>query len=50
MKAEVNRSVILEKEIMLTVEYPFLMSMDYFFEDKYRLYFVMKFIEGAELF
>jgi hypothetical protein len=34
----------LEKQIMLCVEYPFLISMEYVFQRDYRIYFLMDFI------
>lgn len=41
---------MLEKQIMLEVEHPFLVNMDYVFQNDYRLYFVMPFVRGGELY
>lgn len=43
-------STLLEKQIMLEVEHPFLVNMDYVFQNDYRLYFVMPFVRGGELY
>ena len=40
----------MEKNILLNMDHPFLASMDYLFQDDHRLYFVMPFIKGAELY
>ena len=43
-------NVAMEKKILLEMDHPFLASMDYLFQDDHRLYFVMPFIKGAELY
>lgn len=43
-------NIKLEKDILYTVEHPFIVSMDYVFQNDYRIYFLMKFIKGGELF
>lgn len=43
-------SHILEKDIMLACKHPFLVNMDYMFQNDLRLYFVMPFIPGCELY
>jgi len=43
------QSTLLEKNIMLECNHPFLVGMDYLFQNEYRLYFVMPFIRGGEL-
>ncbi len=35
----------LEKHIMLCVEHPFIISMEYVFQRDYRIYFLMDFIK-----
>ena len=40
----------LEKLIMLEVEHPFVVKMQYVFQKSYRIYFVMDFISGGEMF
>lgn len=40
----------MEKKILLECEHPFIATMDYLFQDDVRLYFVMPFIKGAELY
>lgn len=43
-------STILEKNIMLECDHPFLMGMDYLYQNDQRLYFVMPFVQGGELY
>jgi serum/glucocorticoid-regulated kinase 2 len=43
-------STLLEKEIMFECEHPFLVGMEYLFQNDMRLYFVMPFIRGGELY
>ena len=43
-------STVLEKNIMLECDHPFLVGMDYLFQNEMRLYFVMPFVRGAELY
>lgn len=40
----------LEKEILFNCDHPFLVGMDYLFQSPQRLYFVMPFIKGGELY
>jgi serine/threonine protein kinase len=35
---------------MIEVDHPFLINMDYVFQNDYRLYFVMPFVRGGELY
>ena len=39
-----------EKDIMLEVDHPFLCGMDYMFQNETRLFFVMPYIRGAEMY
>jgi serum/glucocorticoid-regulated kinase 2 len=43
-------SIRLEKFIMLSVDHPFIISMEYVFQTEYRIYFMMDFIKGGELY
>lgn len=43
-------NTILEKDIMFECEHPFLVGMDYLFQNELRLYFVMPFVRGGELY
>jgi serum/glucocorticoid-regulated kinase 2 len=43
-------SLKLEKEILYSIEHPFIVGMDYVFENNLRIFFLMDFIEGGELF
>lgn len=43
-------NIKLEKLILLQVANPFIVSMQYVFQGTYRLYFIMEFIPGGELF
>jgi serine/threonine protein kinase len=40
----------LEKDILFGCDHPFLVGMDYLFQSDTRLYFVMPFIKGGELY
>ena len=44
------QSTLLEKKILQTVDHPFLAGLDYVFQTESKLFFVMKFIRGGELF
>lgn len=43
-------SIKLEKEILYQIEHPFIVSMDYVFQNEVRIFFIMDFVEGGELF
>ena len=43
-------NTILEKDIMFECDHPFLVGMEYLFQNDLRLYFVMPFIRGGELY
>jgi len=43
-------SHILEKDIMLACDHPFLVNMEYLFQNDLRLYFIMPFIQGCEFY
>ena len=43
-------AISLERDILLKTEHPFLVSMDFVFQSELRLYFVMPFIQGGELY
>ena len=38
-------NIKLEKDILYTVEHPFIVNMEYVFQNDYRIYFLMKFIK-----
>ncbi len=40
----------LEKNILLSVSHPFLINMEYVIKSEFRVYFIMDFIQGGELF
>ena len=40
----------LEKDILFSCDHPFLVNMEYLFQSETRLYFVMPFVKGGELF
>jgi len=44
------QSLSLEKEILYEIDHPFIVSMDYVFQNQFRIFFLMDFIEGGELF
>lgn len=43
-------STLLEKEILQKADHPFLVGMEYVFQTDERIFFVMKFVRGGELF
>lgn len=43
-------STKLEKEILLKADHPFLVGMEYVFQTDQKIFFVMKFVRGGELF
>lgn len=43
-------SLKVEKLILLQVKHPFIISMDHVFAKEMRIYFVMAFVQGGELF
>lgn len=50
LKNENMDSLKLEKEILYEMNHPFIVGMDYVFSDEVRIYFLMDFVEGGELF
>jgi serum/glucocorticoid-regulated kinase 2 len=44
------QSLKLEKEILYNIEHPFIVGMDYVFQNPQRIFFIMEFVEGGELF
>lgn len=43
-------NIALEKDILRQVDHPFLVNMEFVFQNEYRIYFLMKFVKGGELF
>ena len=43
-------NIQLEKDILYSINHPFLVNMEYVFQNEYRIYFLMKFVKGGELF
>lgn len=43
-------SLQLEMQILNTAKHQFLIGMDYVFNDEFRVYFIMDYIDGGELF
>ena len=39
-----------EKDILLTIQHPFLLGMDYVFQNVERLYFFLEYISGGNLY
>ena len=42
---EQYENIKLEKDILFSVEHPFIVNMEYVFQNEFRIYFVMKFIK-----
>jgi len=43
-------NITLEKDILFQIDHPFLVNMEFVFQNEFRIYFLMKFVEGGELF
>ena len=43
-------STLLEKDILLEADHPFLVGMEYVFQTDQKIFFVMKFVRGGQLF
>ena len=39
-----------EKEILLSIEHPFLLGMDYVFQNSERIYFFLDYVKGGNLY
>ena len=39
-----------EKEILLQIEHPFLLGMDYVFQNDHRIYFFLQYVRGGNLY
>ena len=50
LDSENLESLKLEMDILYSVEHQFIVSMEYVFNDTYRVYFIMDYIDGGELF
>ena len=50
IEKDLIENVKLEKLIMLGVKHPFIVKMQYVFQKNYRIYFVMDYVKGGELF
>jgi len=38
-----------EKEIMMSCQHPFIINLDYLFQDSHRIYFLMRYVQGGDL-
>mgnify|MGYP002629835196 CR=1 FL=1 len=47
---EQMENIQLEKDILYTIGHPFLVGMEYVFQNEVRIYFLMHFVKGGELF
>jgi serine/threonine protein kinase len=43
-------NINLEKDILYKIDHPFLVNMEYVFQNDFRIYFLMVFVKGGELF
>lgn len=50
LENEQLENIELEKKILYTIEHQFLVGMDYVFQNEFRIYFMMHFVKGGELF
>ena len=44
------QSTLLEKEVLKDVNHPFLVNLEYIFQNELRIFFVLNFVRGGELF
>lgn len=44
------KASLLELKILQEIDHPFLLGLNYFFQTEYKLYFIMPFVRGGELF
>ena len=42
---EQYENIKLEKDILYTIDHPFIVNMEFVFQNEYRIYFIMKFIK-----
>lgn len=50
LENEQMENIQLEKEILYQIAHPFLVNMEFVFQNEFRIYFLMKFVKGGELF
>jgi len=50
LENEQMANIQLEKDILYSISHPFLVNMEYVFQNEFRIYFLMKFVKGGELF
>lgn len=50
LENEQMENIQLEKDILYSISHPFLVNMEYVFQNEFRIYFLMKFVKGGELF
>ncbi len=50
VETEQFENIKLEKDILFQVDHPFIVNMEYVLQNDLRIYFIMKFIKGGELF
>jgi serum/glucocorticoid-regulated kinase 2 len=41
---------LLEKEVLMNTDHPFMVNMEYVFQTENRIFFIMKFVRGGELY
>jgi len=50
LENEQMENIQLEKDILYQIAHPFLVNMEFVFQNEFRIYFLMKFVKGGELF
>ena len=50
IELDYTKNLLTERDILLQADHPFLINLDYVFESEHRVYFLMKFVKGGELF
>ena len=49
-KTCIDEGIKAERDIMMKIDHPFIMKLEYAFQDNNNLYMVMEFVNGGELF
>ncbi len=50
IEQDLIESTKLERDILQQADHPFLVGLSYFFQTEWKVFFVMKFVRGGELF
>jgi serine/threonine protein kinase len=45
-----TETIAMERDVLFSIDHPFLVSMEFVFQSDVRIYFLLKFVSGGELF